>query len=108
MTKAVPPEFEIVPLAVWLLPTGTVPKAKLAGLVVNQPGPTTTAESFKASDGLGASLAINIVPLVSSTEVGANRMESVACSPGASVTGKLGLRILKPVPSTLACVMLMG
>jgi hypothetical protein len=35
ITKAVLPEFAIVPLAVWLLPTGTFPKAKLAGLVAS-------------------------------------------------------------------------
>ena len=93
-----------VMVAVPLLPTFTLLKFTLVGLMVNcgWGGAVPVPLSVIVSGELGALLTIEMLPLAAPTIVGANfAVNDVPC-PAMSVTGAAKPLMVKPVPETLA------
>lgn len=98
----VPPVFTKVPVKVWLLPTITLPKLKLAGLDITWPRTTAIPDNCNVAGELGALLEIKMVPLGKPGAVGANKIERLICWPAANVTGNVGAVMANPAPTTCA------
>ena len=92
----VPPAFVSVSASVWLLPTGTLPNPRLAGLAVSWPGATPVPDSGTFSVGLDAFEAIARLPATAPAEVGEKVALKLTLCPGLNVTGKLTPPELKP------------
>ena len=58
-----PPELVSVPVVLWLVPSATLPKPRLNGAAVKEPGVTPVPERGTLSVGLEASLVIATVAL---------------------------------------------
>ena len=88
-----------------LLPTGRVPKLRLAGLAVSDPGVTPVPEKGTVRVAFEALLAIETLPLALPPDCGAKVALKVALWPGVKVMGRFIPLMLKPAPVTGACVM---
>jgi len=102
IVRAEPPEFVTVSASVVLLPVGTLPKLRLAGLVVSWPGVTPVPDNGTVSTGLAALEVIAKPPLTLPPEVGANVTLKVMLWPVLSVIGRLGSLAMNPEPVVLA------
>src|ERR1035437_10450128 len=72
-----------------LLPTGTLPKARLAGLAVSWPGVTPVPDSGTFSAGLDALDVMVMLPLTVPDDVGENATLKLALWPALKVSGRL-------------------
>ena len=88
-----------------LLPTSRVPKLRLVGFAVSDPGVTPVPEKGMVSEAFEALLAIETLPLALPPDCGAKVTLKVALWPGVKVTGRFMPLMLKPAPVTGACVM---
>jgi len=89
---------------VWLLPTGTLPKLRLAGLALSFPCATPVPDTATVSVGSDALLLTVTLPLEVPAACGVNVTLNVALCPLVSVSGKPKPLILKSLPATVACV----
>ena len=89
-----PPELVRVSESVWLLPTCTLPKLRLAAVAVSDPGVTPVPESGTANVGFEALLVMDRLPLADPPVVGVKVTLNVALWPAASVAGKVSPLIL--------------
>jgi hypothetical protein len=96
------PAFVSVTVCVPLLPTETLPKATLAGLIVSC-GCVAVPAPFKAieSGELGALLTIEMLPVALPAVVGENLAVNDALCPAFSVNGAVRPVMLNPVPDAL-------
>ena len=85
----VPPEFVSVSGNVCVLPTGTLPNARLAGLAVSWPGATPVPDSNTFRAGLDALDVMARFPVTLPAEVGEKVVLKLTLWPGLSVIGKL-------------------
>jgi len=101
----VPPELVIVSAKVWEVPTWTLPKPRLVGLVVSWPGvmPVPDRGTFRA--GLDAFEVIARLPLAPLPDVGANATLKLALWPAFKVIGKLKPLRVNAEPVALAAEM---
>ena len=102
MVRAAFPVLLRVTLCEPVLPTATLPKFTLAGLIVNcgWACAPTPLRGIVSGDP-GALLVIEMPPLKFPAEAGANFAENVVLSPGLSVRGVVTPLTLKPVPVAL-------
>jgi hypothetical protein len=100
MVRLVPPELVSVPDRGFELPTGTLPKLRLAGLGVIWPCATPVPDSGTDKVALVALELMVIEPLAAPALAGANLALNVADWPAAMVVGNDGPVKLKPVPET--------
>ena len=84
-----PPEFVMVAILFWEVPTGKVPKATGLALA-SDPGALTVAESGTLSVGFEALLVMLTPPTPAAVVCGANVTEKFAVWPAVSVIGRLG------------------
>lgn len=82
-----------------------MPKLKLVGFAVRLPAATAVAESVIFSGLLAPLLVSAKFPLTLPADCGLKTTLKVVLCPGAKVTGRVKPVVLKPVPVTLACVM---
>jgi hypothetical protein len=87
------------------VPVVTEPKLRLVGLAVSAPAVTAVADNGTAKVGLGASEVTVRVPLAFPAAWGEKLRLAVVLCPAARVRGRLILLMLKPVPLTLAWLM---
>ena len=73
-----PPELVRVSESVWLLPTCTLPKLRLAAVAVSDPGVTPVPESGTFNVGFDALLVMERLPLADPPVVGVNVTLKVA------------------------------
>jgi hypothetical protein len=73
-----PPELVKVSDNVWLLPTCTLPKLRLAAVAVSAPGATPVPDSEMARFGFDALLVMERLPLADPAVVGVNVTLKVA------------------------------
>jgi hypothetical protein len=102
MVRVDPPELVRVSERVVLLPSSTLPKARLVGLAVSVPCVTPVPLSEMLKLGFEAVEVTLILPLSAPAEVGAKSTENDALWPAVKVTGKVSPVKLKPVPLALA------
>ena len=86
-----------------LLPTCTLPKLRLDGLAVREPGVTPVPLNAMFSVGLLALLMIARFPLAAPAEVGAKVTVADLLCPAARVKGSASVPRLNPVPEMVAC-----
>jgi hypothetical protein len=105
MVTLAPPELVMVSARVWEVPTWTLPKPRLVGLVVSWPRvmPVPDRGTFRA--GLDAFEVIARLPLTLLPEVGANVVLRLTLWPAFRVIGKLKPLTLNPEPVALAAEM---
>jgi hypothetical protein len=101
MVTAVPPVLVRVPDLLALLPTCTLPKARLVGVAVNCPGATPVPEIGRTTS-LEESVANVTFPVKFPPEVGANATLSGALFPACRVSGRARLLIENPAPLKVA------
>lgn len=98
-----PPVLVRVSDRVCLVPTGTVPKLRLAGFAPRTPAKTPVPVNPIFSTGLVASDAMESVPLAPPIVVGANEMLKVVLCDDVRVRGVESPLIWNPGPLTAAC-----
>ena len=89
MVMLEPPELVRVSDSVWLFPTCTLPKLRLAAVAVIDPAVTPVPESGTFNVGFAPSLTIARLPLAGPTFVAVNVTLKVVLCPGAKSTGRL-------------------
>ena len=99
-----PPEFVSVSDRFALLPTCTLPKARLVGAAVNPPCVTPVPDKGMASVGLDPLEVMVTLPLADPLAVGAYVTVNDVLWPAFNVTGSESPLMLKPVPLALAAV----
>jgi hypothetical protein len=102
IVRLVPPLFVKVSDRLELLPTVTLPNAKLVGLGVSVPCATPVPESGMLRLGLLPLEVTLTPPLTAPLDVGANVTVNEALWPAFNVTGTASPLILNPVPLALA------
>ena len=88
-----------------LLPTCTLPKARLVGVAVSAPGATPVPERGILRLGLDPLEVMVTLPLAAPAVVGANFTENDVLWPAVKVTGRVRPLRLNPVPVALAAEM---
>ena len=84
-----PPELVRVSDSVWLLPTCTLPKLRLAAVAASEPGVTPEPESGMPRVGFDALLVMERFPEADPPVVGVNVTLNVTLWPPAKVAGRL-------------------
>jgi len=87
----------------WLVPSRTVPKLKLDGLVVMPPAAMPLPVSAMFSGVLAVSLAKARLPVTSPADWGPKTTLKLTPCPAANVMGRTSPFVLKPVPVTVSC-----
>jgi len=103
IVTVVPPEFVMVAGWLWLLPTCTLPKPRLAGATARAPGATAVpviARTIFAFDALDT---IARLPVTLPADVGAKVTCNVELCPDASVRGNVRPLTRTPAPVAVAC-----
>jgi hypothetical protein len=95
--------FVMVSFWLWLVPSWTVPKLKLDGLVVMPPDETPLPVSAIFSGVLDVSLAKARFPVTSPADWGPKTTLKVTPCPASKVMGRTNPVVLKPVPVTVSC-----
>jgi hypothetical protein len=98
-----PPELVSVTERLRLLPTCTLPNAKLVGLVVSAPGTLPTPLKGRLRLGFVASLVMATPPLADPPFLGANVTEKLTLCPAVKVAGSVSPLRLNPAPVATAC-----
>ena len=99
-----PPELVRVSERLWLLPTRTLPKLRLAGLGVTAPAVGEPPERVTLTVGAEPVFAMAKFPLTLPAVCGVKMTVKPWLWPAASVTGKLNPLTLKPAPVVVTCV----
>jgi hypothetical protein len=99
-----PPEFVSVTEADWLFPSRTLPNPMLDGFADNWPGARAVPERGTTRVGLEALLLKVTWPVNVPAAAGLNFTLNETLCAGARVAGSVKPVILKPVPVTVACV----
>src|SRR5690242_12975605 len=92
-----------VAIRVLLVPTGTLPKFKVAALDVNCPAETPVPDNAMSIFGFGALATTETAPFTSPLAHGVNRTVKVMLCPLLRFRGRVRPRTPKPVPATAAC-----
>jgi hypothetical protein len=98
-----PPVLVRVSDRVCLVPTGTVPKLRLAGFGPRTPATTPVPINPIFNTGFEASDAMETVPLATPVVVGANEIVKVVLCDGVRVRGAASPLIWNPLPPIAAC-----
>ena len=101
MVTFIPPVLVTVSDRLAVVPVCTFPNARLAGLGVNDPAVTPTADTGIVSVGFEPSLVIVKFPFTEPLEAGANVTVAVAVWPAARVNGRVNPLRLMPLPETV-------
>jgi hypothetical protein len=88
-----------------VLPTETLPKATLAGLVVSAPGMTPVAVTAMLRFEFAAVETMEMPPATAPADAGVKVTPKVELCPAPSVRGKLSPLMFRPAPVTTACEM---
>jgi hypothetical protein len=90
-----------VPVKLWLLPTITLEKFRLAGLTVSCPELSPTPDSATETAEFIAVLAIDRLPFAVPAEGGSKLTFKVTVWPAVRESGSVKLLVLNPVPDTV-------
>jgi hypothetical protein len=85
-----------------LVPTGTFPKLRLAGVAVSAPGVVAVPVSAAEMLALAVSEVTSIEPAAAPVDAGLNVTVKTVLCPAESVMGRAGPLMLKPLPEVVA------
>jgi hypothetical protein len=105
MVRLEPPELVRVSDKLELLPTWTLPNARLVGFAVSVPGVTPVPESGMLRLGFEPLEVMVTLPLAAPLVVGANEIVNVVLWPAVNVRGRVSPLKLNPAPLAAAAEM---